>query len=385
MLAALQSGHVQAMIAKTAAERARNLATGREELIGVANYPALKETQFTVVPYPAADADGNEDAAITAEPLPVRRLGEPLEALRDAADAHAARTGAPPRIFLANLGTIPEFNARATFAQNFFAAGGIETLTNDGFANSADVGKAFAESGATVACICSSDANYALLAEATAQALTGAGATHVFMAGRAGDKLEAFRAAGIGSYIYMGCDAPDVLAKAHGCWASRLDGRTVMSGDRVTDNAEQQRYEMPVRGWAGLRRLPPRGRCADAGSCRGAVRARRPRPRRTSGQGDTRRHPRPRPQGRAALRVRARLHAAASRIQLIWWRGSWGGWQWTVSTLQTGHDPRRQKVVSRMDQISPLPVATKDELRVAAWAEVREFLEFQLALDCTVI
>jgi methylmalonyl-CoA mutase len=216
MLAALQSGHVQAMIAKTAAERARNLATGREELIGVANYPALKETQFAVVPHPVAETDATDNAAITAEPLPVRRLGEPLEALRDAADAYAARTGAPPRVFLANLGSIPEFNARAAFARNFFAAGGIETLTNDGFANSADVGKAFAESGATVACLCSSDANYALLAEATAQALNGAGATHIYLAGRVEDKLDAFRAAGIGSYIYMGCDAPDALTKAHG-------------------------------------------------------------------------------------------------------------------------------------------------------------------------
>lgn len=216
MLAALQSGHVQAMIAETAAERARNLATGREELIGVANYPALKETQFTVVQHPAPEMDAADNAAITAESLPIRRLAEPLETLRDAADAHAARTGAPPRIFLANLGTIPEFNARATFAQNFFAAGGIETLTNDGFATSADVGKAFAESGATVACLCSSDANYALLAEAAAQALKGAGATHIYMAGRAGDKQDAFRTAGIGSYIFMGCDAPDVLAKAHG-------------------------------------------------------------------------------------------------------------------------------------------------------------------------
>ncbi len=214
MLAALQSGHVQAMIAKTAAERARNLATGREELIGVANYPVLKETQFTVVPHPPVEVDAADDTAITAEPLPVRRLGEPLESLRDAADAYATRTGMRARVFLANLGEIPEFNARATFAQNFFAAGGIETLTNDGFATSADAGKAFAESGATAACICSSDSNYGLLAEATAQALKGAGATHVYLAGRAGDKLNAFRAAGIGSFIYMGCDAPAVLAQA---------------------------------------------------------------------------------------------------------------------------------------------------------------------------
>jgi methylmalonyl-CoA mutase len=217
MFAALQSGHVQAIIAKTAAERARNLSTGREELIGIANFPDLKEAGFKVEPYPAAGE--SDEFAITAEPLPLRRLAAPFEALRDAADAYAARTKKPPRIFLANLGTIPEFGARATFAQNFFAAGGIEALSNDGYTNTADVGLAFAESGATVACLCSSDANYALQAEAAAQALKAVGAQHVYLAGRPpsekdGDKLEVFRAAGIGSYIFAGCDAPDTLAKA---------------------------------------------------------------------------------------------------------------------------------------------------------------------------
>lgn len=224
MLAALQSGHIQRLIAATAAERARNLATGREELIGVANFPDLTEAGFTVAPYPPPLSGDDDDAAITAEPLPLRRLGAPLEALRDTADAYAARNGSPARIFLANLGTIPEFSARATFARNFFAAGGIESVSNDGFSSTSDVGRAFAESGATAACLCSSDANYALQAEAAAQALTAAGAQHVFLAGRPpsvkapsgkeGDTAEAFRAAGIGTYIYMGCDAPATLAKA---------------------------------------------------------------------------------------------------------------------------------------------------------------------------
>jgi hypothetical protein len=35
-----------------------------------------------------------------------------------------------------------------------------------------------------------------------------------------------------------------------------------------------------------------------------------------------------------------------------------------------------------MDQISPLPALTQDEVRVAAWAEVREPLELQLAPLC---
>ncbi len=94
------------------------------------------------------------------------------------------------------------------------ATGGIEALSNDGFSNTADVGAAFAQSGAKVACLCSSDANYALQAEAAAQALRNAGATHIYLAGRPGEQVEAYRAAGIGSYIFAGCDAPDTLAKA---------------------------------------------------------------------------------------------------------------------------------------------------------------------------
>ena len=39
------------------------------------------------------------------------------------------------RVFLANIGTPAEFNARATFTKNFFEAGGIEAVTNDGFAD----------------------------------------------------------------------------------------------------------------------------------------------------------------------------------------------------------------------------------------------------------
>ena len=35
---------------------------------------------------------------------------------------------ARPKVFLANLGKLSEFTARATFAKNFYEAGGIEAL-----------------------------------------------------------------------------------------------------------------------------------------------------------------------------------------------------------------------------------------------------------------
>ena len=39
-----------------------------------------------------------------------------------------AKTGARPKVFLANLGKLSDFTARATFAKNFYEAGGIEAL-----------------------------------------------------------------------------------------------------------------------------------------------------------------------------------------------------------------------------------------------------------------
>ena len=65
-------------------------------------------------------------AAVTAEPLPRIRLAAPFEALRDKSDAILKKTGARPKVFLANLGKLSEFTARAMFAKNFYEAGGID-------------------------------------------------------------------------------------------------------------------------------------------------------------------------------------------------------------------------------------------------------------------
>src|SRR5262249_62316660 len=108
------------------------------------------------------------------EPLPCIRLAEPFEELHDASDRMLARTGTQPKIFLANLGRPAEFSARAAFAKNFFAAGGIETTSSDGFAGVGDMIEGFKASGAKLACLCSSDEVYAREAADGAAALTSA-------------------------------------------------------------------------------------------------------------------------------------------------------------------------------------------------------------------
>jgi methylmalonyl-CoA mutase len=142
------------------------------------------------------------------------RLAEPFEQLRDASDRVLARTGARPKIFLANLGELSDFTARATFAKNFFEAGGIEAVTNDGFAGRDEMVAAFKNSGAKLACLCASDEVYTREAAEAAKALKMAGAGPVYLAGRPGDQEATLRTAGIQDFIYVGCDVLATLQAA---------------------------------------------------------------------------------------------------------------------------------------------------------------------------
>ena len=151
-----------------------------------------------------ASAIGGE--ATTVPPLPKHRLAERFEELRDAADAYQAKTGERPKIFLANLGSIAQHTARATFAKNFFEVAGIEAIGNAGFAEAAACAEAFRSSGAKIAIICSTDANYEQMVPEVARALKSAGCAFLFLAGNPGDKRELYTGAGVDDFIFMGGD-----------------------------------------------------------------------------------------------------------------------------------------------------------------------------------
>lgn len=209
----LKAGGVQARLAATRAERERAIARRRDPLTGVSEFPDIREAPVQVLA--PAPADGAEPA----RGLPSLRSAEPFERLRDRSDEALARTGRRPRIFLANLGPIAAFTARATFAKNFFEAGGIEALTNDGFASPEAVADAFKASGARLACLCSSDEVYAEQALPAAAALREAGAVRLFVAGRPSEAAERLREAGVTGYIHVGCEALATLEDLHAALA----------------------------------------------------------------------------------------------------------------------------------------------------------------------
>jgi methylmalonyl-CoA mutase len=73
----------------------------------------------------------------------------------------------------------------------------------------------FRQSGATLACLCSSDAVYDTQGAEAARALAAAGATHIYLAGRPGERTGTLQEAGVKSFIYAGCDALATLKAAH--------------------------------------------------------------------------------------------------------------------------------------------------------------------------
>ena len=213
MALALVDGKVEDFLDQQWDARRSALATRREPITGVSEFPLVSEERVdrpSVDPRSVrAEATGVETHVsgepTTCEPLPSRRLAGEIEALRDRADA-LAETGSRPRIFLANLGPVAAHTARSTWAANFYEAGGVEALANDGFDNADDLAAAFEASGARAAVICSSDDVYADWAADAARALAGAGAERVALAGRPGDLEPALRDAGVTVFVHVGVD-----------------------------------------------------------------------------------------------------------------------------------------------------------------------------------
>ena len=212
---ALTSCLIQNKVAETRNTRQENIATREDPLTGTSEYPNVNEPVTTNVLNVACPFLPKHDATMRIQPFPRIRLSEPFEQLRDAADRGAASKGKRPAVFLANLGPVSAFSARAAFAKNFFEVGGIEGLTNEGFAKVAALPDAFKASGAPIACLCSSNDIYASEVEPATAILKKSGAKAVFLAGSAGKNEAAWRKAGIDDFIYAGCNVLTALQQVH--------------------------------------------------------------------------------------------------------------------------------------------------------------------------
>jgi methylmalonyl-CoA mutase len=141
------------------------------------------------------------------------RASENFEKLRNISLSIKKKTGLFPKVFLANMGSLKEYKARADFSRGFFEVGGFEIINSDGFA---DVNKAI-NSGIKekpeAIIICSTDDNYKKLVPAfTKKMRTKKINIPLILAGYPKDKVEEYKNLGIDDFIFLGADAYKILS-----------------------------------------------------------------------------------------------------------------------------------------------------------------------------
>ena len=250
MLAALEAGFPQQKIAETAAARAKNLARRKDVLVGTNMYANLDEEKppLTTTDYEAIYAQRIEAVAayrqqfsseksklemetavslaqkgatlgqLTAalrpesqfqsvEPVNWQRAAEPFEKLRANADAYLAENGRRPRVFLANMGPLRQYKARADFSRGFLEVGGFEIVDPARFDTPEAAAQAAIEDGAPVVVICSTDETYPDIVPPLVQAIREVKPeTVVALAGYPKEQIAAHQAAGVDNFIFLGAD-----------------------------------------------------------------------------------------------------------------------------------------------------------------------------------
>ena len=179
-------------------------------LIGLIELGALQKLTIRQI---RKALDAGDISSETIEPIIAHRWTEQFEALRMRTESYKQRTKDNVKVFLANMGPIPQHKPRADFSTGFFEVGAFEVIKNDGHETTADAAKAARESGADVVVICSTDDTYPELVPPLAKELkeTMPNVT-VILAGAPPKDLEpVYREAGVDDFISVRANCYEIL------------------------------------------------------------------------------------------------------------------------------------------------------------------------------
>jgi len=268
MAKALQTGFAQQQVAAVAVERANAYALRKDIFVGTNMYPnptdkpleisdidhaALQQTRVAALRTYREAADdewrksaleklsqaapeGRVDAAVHAvlggatigdvclalatgeemdpviAPVKIKRGADAFERLRSRSEAHGAKTDSLPKVFLANMGPIPQHKARADFSRGFLEVGAFEVIGNNGFETPDQAVAAALDSGAPVVVICSNDKTYPDLVPPIVKGIKDAKPqTQVLVAGYPKDHIDALEQAGVDDFIHVRANCYELL------------------------------------------------------------------------------------------------------------------------------------------------------------------------------
>ncbi len=158
-------------------------------------------------------ARAKTDESISIEKLNVHMDAELFLDLRNHALDIEKKTGSRPKVFLANMGPLKQFKARADFSRSFFEVGGFEVIYPRGFESPDDAVNAALESGAETLVICSTDETYPELVKTVTRGIKKKRPRiKVILAGYPKDQIESHKEAGVDNFIFLGADAYAILS-----------------------------------------------------------------------------------------------------------------------------------------------------------------------------
>ena len=149
---------------------------------------------------------------IEASAIPARRRSMPYEELRSASNTYTRRTGHPPKVFLATMGPLAQYKARADFSSDFLAAAGCVAQMGTGYASPEEAAEATLASGAPAVVLCSTDDTYPVIVPDFCALVKATNpSTMILLAGDPQEHLESFTEAGIEEFIHVRADVVAVL------------------------------------------------------------------------------------------------------------------------------------------------------------------------------
>ncbi len=207
---AVSQGFIQDRIAETSRKRYLDLASRKDILLGVNQYPDFTEFKVEKISPEVFEKHGGSSDGKAFKTLQAFRGAQPFEEIRYRTDLYS-RDHKRPAAFMFTYGNLAMRMARSQFSRNFFACAGFEVIDNIGFSSVEEGMKAFTDSRAEIAVICSSDDEYPVIAPGICRHLKDKAV--IVIAGYPKEHLEQLRAEGIEHFIHVRSNLLEELGK----------------------------------------------------------------------------------------------------------------------------------------------------------------------------
>lgn len=253
-LSAAANGFLKGELGRVAESRKQAVASRKQVLLGVNQYPNLTEkalpkvdvdaliseylphekpfelaqdsilaslsSAFTAgsVLNDALEALSGRDRLI-AQPIAIARAAEPYERLRLLTETVERDSGSAPTVFLFKMGNVAMRQARAAFVSNFFGCAGFSIGDNLGFASVKEAVAAAVAAKSDIVALCSSDEEYVELArEACPQLRAAIPHAKIVVAGFPKESIETLKQLGVDDFVHVRTVAQEALAH----WQAQL-------------------------------------------------------------------------------------------------------------------------------------------------------------------